>query len=98
MYEVLSLAKYMYQKEANFYICAFDFSGSGRSEGENTTYGILEQDDINTVLFYLDSLRLASKYILWGRSMGAASIILSQSRNLHKKVNCIILDSPFSSF
>ncbi len=30
--------------------------------------------------------------------MGAASVILSQSQQLNPKVQCIILDSPFSSF
>lgn len=30
--------------------------------------------------------------------MGSVSIILSQGTTPHKKVNCIILDSPFSSF
>lgn len=30
--------------------------------------------------------------------MGGASVILSQTKCLHQKVQCIILDSPFSSF
>ena len=27
-------------------MCAFDFSGSGKSEGEKVTYGVREKEDI----------------------------------------------------
>lgn len=37
--EALSLAKYF--PKNGFDICAFDFSGSGRSEGDFTSYGLL---------------------------------------------------------
>jgi len=30
--------------------------------------------------------------------MGSVSIMLSQSKNPHPKVSCLVLDSPFSSF
>ena len=30
--------------------------------------------------------------------MGGASIILSQAKIINEKVQCIVLDSPFSSF
>jgi triacylglycerol esterase/lipase EstA (alpha/beta hydrolase family) len=36
--EVLPVAQYFL--ELGFNVCAFDFSGSGRSEGEHTTYGV----------------------------------------------------------
>lgn len=79
-------------------VCAFDFAGSGRSEGDHTTYGVREQDDINAVLAWLDATRQFSKYVLWGRSMGGTSILMSQTRITNEKVQCIVLDSPFSSF
>lgn len=85
-------------KNVNYHFCSFDFSGSGRSDGEYTTFGLREQDDVNAIIGSLDVTRQYSRYILWGRSMGGAAIVLSQSRNLHPKVQCIILDSPFSSF
>jgi alpha/beta superfamily hydrolase len=94
--ESLSLVQCL--QKLNYHICAFDFSGSGKSDGDFTTYGLREQDDINAILTWLDASRLYMRYVLWGRSMGGASIILSQSRNLNKKVQCMVLDSPFSSF
>jgi pimeloyl-ACP methyl ester carboxylesterase len=30
--------------------------------------------------------------------MGSVSMVLSQGTSLHKKVRCLVLDSPFSSF
>ena len=35
-------------------VCAFDFGGSGRSEGDLTTYGAREKLDIVTVLRHLE--------------------------------------------
>lgn len=51
--EALSLAKYF--PKHGFDICAFDFSGSGRSEGNFTSYGLLEQDDVRAILSFLDN-------------------------------------------
>lgn len=85
-------------KNSDFHFCAFDFSGSGRSGGDFTTYGLREQDDIIAILAWLDGMRQYNKYILWGRSMGGVAMILSQSKHINKKIQCIVLDSPFSSF
>lgn len=56
-------------------ICIFDFSGCGLSEGDIITYGVQEKDDIACVMDHLNQLNLFDKYCLWGRSMGAASIL-----------------------
>jgi pimeloyl-ACP methyl ester carboxylesterase len=32
---------------ANYALCSFDFSGSGKSEGDLVTYGMKEQEDIS---------------------------------------------------
>lgn len=53
--EVLPLVECF--KDTHFHVCAFDFSGSGRSDGEYTTYGLREQDDVNAILGYLDTRR-----------------------------------------
>ena len=94
--EVLPLLKFY--KNKPYDICAFDFSGSGKSEGRFTSYGLREQHDINAILTYLDSTQDYNNYILWGRSMGSVAIILSQGLVLNSKVNAIVLDSPFCQF
>jgi pimeloyl-ACP methyl ester carboxylesterase len=50
--EALSLAKFFLKH--GYDICAFDFSGSGRSEGDYTSYGLLEQEDVHAILSHLD--------------------------------------------
>jgi pimeloyl-ACP methyl ester carboxylesterase len=94
--EALSIAKSFLKQ--GYDVCSFDFSSSGRSEGDYTSYGLLEQDDVHAVLATLDNGFRYDKYVLWGRSMGSAAIILSQGSSPHRKVDCLILDSPFSSF
>jgi alpha/beta superfamily hydrolase len=79
-------------------VCSFDFSGSGKSEGKFTAYGLREKDDVSAVLAWLDETQSYEEYILWGRSMGSVAILLSQGLLLNPKVSTIILDSPFSSF
>ena len=37
----------------NITVLAFDFSGSGRSEGEYISLGYYEKEDVDTVLKYL---------------------------------------------
>ena len=75
-----------YYIKQGFDVCSFDFSSSGRSDGYYTSYGLLEQEDIHSILDHLDKNYSYNKYSLWGRSMGSVSIILSQGRKLNPKV------------
>lgn len=52
---------------------AFDFSGSGRSDGEYISLGVYEKLDVDTVVSYLSSLPYVTSIALWGHSMGAAT-------------------------
>ena len=56
--------------------CSFDFTGSGKSEGEYVTLGLLEAQDINAVIDFLVTTNKVSSVGLWGRSMGAVSAII----------------------
>ncbi len=49
--EGLSIARYFLKQ--GFDVCSFDFSGSGRSEGDLTTYGLYEKDDLLAVIRHL---------------------------------------------
>jgi len=81
---------------AGMSVFAFDFAGSGLSEGKYVSLGVFEQRDISTVVTYLRSTGQVSAVALWGRSMGAVSAILYAST--HQHVAALVLDSPFSSF
>lgn len=50
--EVMPLVNFFVRK--GYHLCAFDFGGSGRSEGDTTTYGAREKNDILAVLQHLE--------------------------------------------
>lgn len=76
---------------------SFDFSGSGLSEGNCVTFGILEKFDIEAVTNYLESQNVRS-IILWGFSMGAtAAILYSNIGSIGKSVKGLVLNAPFLS-
>lgn len=77
-------------------MCAFDFSGSGQSEGEYVSFGYYEQRDIDCVVQHLLSHRQVTDIVLWGRSMGAVAALLYASN--HHFVRCVVADSPFVNF
>ena len=78
-------------------VSAFDFSGSGLSDGESRrsserggseppagetiSLGYYEQDDLLAVIEYLRESGLVSRIGLWGRSMGAATSVLVAARD-----------------
>ena len=57
---------------------------SGVSEGEYVTLGHHEQDDIKTVVEYLENTGLVTTICLWGRSMGAVSSLLYSANHPEK--------------
>ena len=52
------IIEYLLTKDICIFI--FDFAGSGLSEGKFVTLGYFEQDDVATVVEYLDSMNLTS--------------------------------------
>lgn len=73
--EALPIAKYFLKQ--GYDVISFDFSGSGKSEGDITTYGIYEKDDVVTVLKHIEQKMQYDHLILWGRSMGAVASVLA---------------------
>lgn len=81
-------------------VCGFDFSGCGDSGGEYVSLGVTEKEDLCAVMSHLLH-RGCKKFVLWGRSMGAATAAMFYGayRDLAKHVVvAMILDSPFTSF
>lgn len=79
-------------------ILLFDFSGSGTSSGPYVTLGLNEKDDLLAVMKYCNNCEMVQCFGVWGRSMGAASFILSLYESNHPKPNklkVVVLDSPF---
>ena len=82
----------------NISVFAFDFCGSGKSDGEYISLGYYEKEDVVTIINYLKNSNKVSTIGLWGRSMGAVTALLSLN-NFDKSdiINCIVSDSAFSS-
>lgn len=87
------LVKYLAPRGICVY--CFDFSGSGLSGGEYVTLGYNEQTDILDSLDFLRNHFHVSMFVLWGRSMGAASAVLAAPN--HPLIKGIIVDSAYSS-
>ncbi len=75
----------------------FDLRNSGTSEGEITTMGLLEAGDVDrAVEFVLAQPGVdAQKIVLFGHSMGGATVILSAAGN--PKVRAVIAQSAYTS-
>lgn len=73
----------------------FDFSGSGESGGDLVTLGLNEKQDVIDACNFLRKSFDLKKYILWGRSMGAATTFLAAGKI--EGVIGFIADSPYQS-
>ena len=75
-------------------LVSFDFTGSGKSDGEWVSLGAYEKEDLKCVIEHLRGLGNTSTIALWGRSMGAATALLHGERD--PSIAGMILDSAFA--
>jgi pimeloyl-ACP methyl ester carboxylesterase len=76
-------------------VFAFDFSGSGHSDGDTISLGFYEKFDVECVVKHLRSNVGVSTIGIWGRSMGAATALLYAQ--MDPSIACLVLDSAFTS-
>ena len=75
-----------------------DQRSHGQSQGKYITFGIKERFDVlSWCNFAIDIFGVNSKILLYGMSMGAASVIMASELDLPKNAVGIIADSPFDS-
>lgn len=72
-----------------------DFMGSGGSEGNQTTIGFYEAEEVKTAYDFISHLD-EKEIILFGTSMGAVAIMRAIS-NLDIKPSSIIIECPFGT-
>ena len=75
-------------------VFAFDFAGSGQSDGQFVSLGYYEREDLMCVIAHLRNTNVVSTIALWGRSMGAATALMHGDRD--PSIACMILDSSFA--
>ena len=88
------IAEFLFEYNINTFV--FDFAGCGLSEGEYISLGYHEKDDLNIVIDFIEKLPGVGLIGLWGRSMGAATIMLYTHTD--KRIKAICVDSPFADF
>lgn len=68
-------------------VCLFDFRGCGNSSEEYVTLGLREKFDLTFILRIVSDALRPERIYLWGRSMGAATVIhyLHHQLKLQKK-------------
>jgi len=71
----------------------FDFPGCGESGGEYISLGYNERIDCELVINYLHKSYRFSRFVVWGRSMGAATSLLIR----HPLLMGRIIDSSYTS-
>ena len=76
-------------------VLAFDFAGSGQSDGDYVSLGYYEKADLRAVLDFLRQSGQVSTLGLWGRSMGAATALQHGDRD--PTIAGMVIDSGFTS-
>jgi pimeloyl-ACP methyl ester carboxylesterase len=74
-----------------FNLVAFDQRNGGRSTGAQTTYGVLEQNDLRGVIDWVERVKAPSWIGVLGNSMGAATAITEARTDA--RVQALALDS-----
>lgn len=90
---VLKLAKRLANE--GFNVLVFDFRASGESEGDYTSIGLYEKDDLLSAIQFTKEQKQAEQVHLIGWSMGSVAAILAGVES--KDVSSIIADSPFAN-
>lgn len=83
----LECMQYLQFLPKEYAIAGFDFIGCGNSSGDYITLGIKESQQIRTIVQVLGVQ--FRKLILWGRSMGAVSVLM------YGEAAISVVDSPF---
>jgi pimeloyl-ACP methyl ester carboxylesterase len=87
---VLPMIKFLHTQ---CHLFLFDFRAMGESDGNLTTAGYLEREDIRAAIDFLETKGIKDIGI-WGLSMGAATALMASQDS---RVKAIIADSPYAS-
>lgn len=97
-----SSIKSMYYSAKTFYeegynILFFDQRSHGDSEGKYIGMGWLEQHDLERWINYVVSIDVDSSIVLYGVSMGGATVMMATGLELPNNVKCAIEDCGYTS-
>ena len=85
-------------KERPYNLLLIDQRSHGESEGKVITFGIRERFDVlDWISYAIDRFGSDVKIVLYGISMGGATVLMAAGEPLPENVRCVIADSPYSS-
>lgn len=84
--------------EEGFNVIAPDLRAHGKSSGQYVSMGYFDKDDI--VLWINKAIELFGndcQIVLFGESMGGATVLMASELNLPSNVKCVVADSAYSN-
>src|SRR5262245_50172466 len=91
---LLTLAPALHR--AGYILLLFDFRSYGESEGARTTYGFLEQQDLEAAVRLARERAVGAPIALLGQGMGATAALMVAAQD--PAVVCVVADSPWHSW
>ncbi len=82
--------------DAGYILLLFDFRSYGASQGTRTTFGYLEQQDIEAAVRLARERAVGAPIALFGAGMGATAALLVAAQD--PSVVCTIVDSPWATW
>ena len=94
--DVSPWAKMFYEKGYN--IIAPDLMSHGNSTGNKITMGFIEKNHLfQLILKSVDWFGKDCQIVLFGESMGGATVLMCSEQKLPKNVKCVVSDSAYSN-
>lgn len=97
-YSIFNIAFAKIFSDLGFNVLIIDQRGYGLSDGEYTSLGYKESEDIKQWINYLVEKYPDCQIATWGISMGATSVLLACGCKLPENFKLCIADCPFDSF
>lgn len=87
-----------FSRERGYNYIIVDQRAHGKSEGHTISFGLKERYDVlSWVNYAIDRFGKDTKILLYGLSMGSATVIMASGLDLPENVKGIVADCPFSS-
>ncbi len=91
-------AMYMLGERKGINVLLVEQRSHSKSEGKTITFGIRERHDCESwVQYVVKRFGKKTKIVLWGVSMGAATVLMAADLDMPKNVKGIVADCGFSS-
>ena len=82
---------------AGYRVLAPDLAAHGQSEGETTSLGLQEKEDVAAWIAWIKQRDPLAEIVIYGHDEGAVAVLLAAGEGMDESVRAIIADSPYLS-